>query len=182
LGSWVDAEFELALLAIVDRQAFHKQSSEARAGATAEGMENQETLKAGAIICNTANLVENLVNELLANCVMTTGIIVGSILLSSDHLFWVEKTSVGAGTDFVDNIWLKIAIDCSGNIFAVAFNNQPLAVAWIFVNANRYGLTSFREECAETLVWIGGLALFGQISIRLCRGHIRNNLQVAAGK
>jgi hypothetical protein len=131
LRSWVDAELELALLAIVDRQSFHEQSSETRASTAAERVKDQETLETGAIVCNVADFVENLVNELFANCVMTTSIVVGSILLPSDHLFWVEKTAVGSSADFIDHVWLKVAVNGSGDIFAVSFEGYSSAAAQI---------------------------------------------------
>ena len=45
LRSWVDAELQLGLLAIVNRQAFHQQRGETRTSATTERVENQEPLK-----------------------------------------------------------------------------------------------------------------------------------------
>jgi hypothetical protein len=126
LGSWVDAEFELALLAVVDGQALHEQSSEPRAGPTTEGMEDQETLETGAIICDTADLVKDLINELFTNRVMAAGVVVGGIFLPRDHHFWMEKTAVGAGADFVDHVRLQIAVDGSRNIFAVAYQGLTL--------------------------------------------------------
>lgn len=131
LRSGIDTEFELALLAVVDRQAFHEQSSEARASTATEGVEDQETLETGAVVCNAANLVEHLVDEFFANCVVTTSIVVGSILLSGDHLFRVEQAAVGAGANFVDHIWLEIAVNGTGNIFAITCEILQSAVARI---------------------------------------------------
>jgi hypothetical protein len=34
----------------------------------------------------------------------------------------MEKATVGAGADFIDNIGLEIAVDGSRNIFAIAYN------------------------------------------------------------
>ena len=50
LGSWVDRKLQLGLLAVVDRQTLHQQGGETRAGATPEAVENQEALKAGALV------------------------------------------------------------------------------------------------------------------------------------
>jgi len=44
LWGWVDTELQLALLAVVDRESFHQQSSETRACATTKGVEDEETL------------------------------------------------------------------------------------------------------------------------------------------
>ena len=67
-----------------------------------------------------SNLVQDLVNQFFSNSVVTTGVIVGSILLASDHLLRMEEAAVGAGTDFVDDVGLEIAVDGSRNIFALA--------------------------------------------------------------
>ena len=83
-------------------------------------MEDKETLKPSAIIGNTTNFVQDLVDEFLANSVVTAGIVVGSILLASYHLLRVEKTAVGASADFVDDVGLEIAVDGSWDVFALA--------------------------------------------------------------
>ena len=44
LGSWVDGELQLGLLAVVHRQTLHQQGGEARAGAATEGVEDEEAL------------------------------------------------------------------------------------------------------------------------------------------
>lgn len=76
LGSWVDAELELGLLAIVDRETLHQKSTESGTGTTTEGVENEEALKTGAVVGNTTDLVQNTVDHLLADGVVTTGIVV----------------------------------------------------------------------------------------------------------
>lgn len=72
----VDAELELALLAIIDGQALHQQGAKTGTGSTTEGVEHEETLKTGAIVGNAADLVENLVNELLAHRVVAASVVV----------------------------------------------------------------------------------------------------------
>lgn len=111
LGSRVDAELQLALLAVVDGQALHQQGTETRSSATAERVEDQETLETGAAVGDAADLVEDAVDKLLADGVVATGIVVGGILLAGDHVLGVEQASVRAGSDLVDNIGLKIAVD-----------------------------------------------------------------------
>jgi hypothetical protein len=58
----------------------------------------------------------------------------------------VEQATVGTSADFIDDVGLEIAVNCARNIFA---------------------LSSLREEGAEALVWLSGLALISQVSIRL---------------
>ncbi len=64
-------------------------------------------------------LSKNLVNELLSDGVVTTGVVVGGILLSSDHQLGVEQTAVGAGADLIDDVGLEIAVDGARDIFAL---------------------------------------------------------------
>lgn len=49
-GSRVDGEFELGLLAIVGAQALEQERAEAGSSSTTEGVEDQETLEAGAVV------------------------------------------------------------------------------------------------------------------------------------
>lgn len=120
LRSRVDAELQLALLAVVNRQALHQQSTEARTSTATERVEDQKALETGAAIGDATNLVQDAINELLANGVVTTSVVVGSILLASDHVLGMEQASVRASPHLVDNIWLKIAVDGSRDIFALA--------------------------------------------------------------
>nr|ACN31580.1 unknown [Zea mays] len=146
LRSRVDAEFQLGLLAVVNGQTLHQESTKTGTGTTTEGVEDQETLETGAVVGNTADLVEDLVDHLLADGVVTTGIVVRGILLASDHVLGVEKTAVGTGADLIDNIGLKVAVDGARNVLA---------------------LTSLGEEGAETMVGVILLALLGQVTIGL---------------
>lgn len=120
LWRWVHAEFKLALLAIVHRQPLHQQRTETRASAASERMEDQEPLQTGAVVRDSSNLVKHLVNQLLADSVMTTSIVVRRVFLPGNHLFGVEEAAVGAGADFVHDIGLEIAVDCARDVFALA--------------------------------------------------------------
>jgi hypothetical protein len=84
-------------------------------------VKNQEALEASAVVGNTANFVQNLIDELLANSVMTAGVVIGCIFLASYQMLGVEETTVGASADFIDDIGLEIAIDSSWDIFALTW-------------------------------------------------------------
>ena len=71
LRSRVDRELQLGLLAVVDGQPLHEQRGEARAGSTAEGVEDEEALEAGALVSDLADTVQNEVDDLLACNIMT---------------------------------------------------------------------------------------------------------------
>ena len=85
LRSRVDGEFQLGLFAVINREALHEQGSETRASATTEGVEDQETLKAGALIGVFAQPIENHVDDLFADGVVATSVIVGRVLFA-----WVD--------------------------------------------------------------------------------------------
>jgi len=119
LRSRVNAELQLALLSVVNGQTLHQKSTETRTSSTTEGVEDQETLESRAAVGNTADLVQNLVDQLLSDGVVATGVVVGSILLSGNHVLGVEEAAVGTGADLIDDVGLQIAVDGTGNIFAL---------------------------------------------------------------
>ena len=120
LRGGVNAEFQLGLLAVVNGETLHQESTETRTGTTTEGVENQETLETSTVVGNTADLVEDLVDHLLSDSVVTTGVVVGGILTTGDHVLGVEKAAVGTGTDLIDDIGLEVTVDGTGDIFALA--------------------------------------------------------------
>jgi len=116
----VDTELELALLAVVDRQTLHQQGTESGTSTSTEGVEDEETLQTRAVVGNAADLVEDLVDELLADGVVTTGVVVRRILLSGDHVLRVEEGSVRTSADLVDNVGLQIGVDGTRDVLALA--------------------------------------------------------------
>jgi hypothetical protein len=120
LRSGVDREFKLGLLAIVDRQTLKEQSTETGTGTTTEGVENKETLETSAVIGESADAVQDNINELLTDGVVTTGIVVGSIFLTSNQLLRVEQLTVSTGADFINNGRLKIDKDSTRNVLSAA--------------------------------------------------------------
>jgi hypothetical protein len=118
LGSRVDGKFKLGLFAIVDGKALKKQSTKTGTGTTTKGVCEEEALEAGTVVSDTSNSVYDLVNKFLADSVMTTSIVVGSIFLASDELLRVEEVSVLASSHLVNHIGFEIDINGSGNIFA----------------------------------------------------------------
>jgi len=75
-------------------------------------------LKSGAHIGNLANAVEDQVDDLLSDGVVTASVVVGSILLAADQLLGVEQLAVGAGSDLVDDGGLQVEEDATGNVLA----------------------------------------------------------------
>lgn len=53
-----------------------------------------KNLKTSAVVGEASNAIEGLIDELLANGVVTTGVVVCGILLASDELLRVEELLV----------------------------------------------------------------------------------------
>lgn len=56
-GRRVDSELELRLLAVVGRETLQEEGTETRAGTTTEGVEDQEALEAGAVVCDIVSCI-----------------------------------------------------------------------------------------------------------------------------
>merc|ERR1712196_213619 len=65
-----DAERELGLAAVVDREALEEERAEARARAAARGVEGEEALEARAVVRELADAVKHEVDDLLADRVV----------------------------------------------------------------------------------------------------------------
>ena len=92
----VDGEFQLGFLSIIHGQSFHQQRGESRSRTATERMEYQEPLKTRTLIGEFPYSVEHLVDQLLTDSVVTSGVIVGSIFFSGDKLLGVEELTVCA--------------------------------------------------------------------------------------
>jgi len=118
LWGWVDGELQLGLLSIIHGQALHEEGGEAGSSATTKGVEQQEALKSSTLVSQLADTIQNQVDNFLSNSVVSTGVVVGGILLSSDQLLWVEELSVGTSADFIDDSGLQINKYCSWDVLA----------------------------------------------------------------
>jgi len=114
----VDGELKLGLLAVVYGQTLQKERSEAGSGTSSEGVEDQESLKSTALVSDLPEAVKALVNNLLSDGVVTTGVVVGGIFLASDQLLGVEELSVGSSPHFINDSWFQVEEDGTGNVFA----------------------------------------------------------------
>jgi len=118
LGCGVDGEFKLGFLSVIDGETLHQQGGESGSGTSTEGVEDKESLETGALIGQLSDPVEDKVDDFLSDGVVTTGVVVGGILFAGDQLLGVEKLTVGSGTDLIDNSWLQIDEDGSGDVFS----------------------------------------------------------------
>jgi len=120
LGSWVNGEFQLGLLAIIDRETFHQQGGEPGTSSPSKAVENQEALKTCALVSQLPNAVQDKVNDLLANGVVPSGVVVGSVLLAGDELLRVEELPVGAGANFINDRGFQVYKHGPGHMLASA--------------------------------------------------------------
>ena len=118
LGGGVDGEAELGLLAVINGKSLEEEGTETGSGTTTDGVEDEETLETSALIGELSDSVEAEVNDLLTDGVVTTGEVVGGVLLTRDELLGVEQLSVGTGTDLIDDGWLEIEEDSAGDVLA----------------------------------------------------------------
>jgi hypothetical protein len=118
LGGGVDGEAELGLLAVIDGESFEQEGAETGTSSTTDGVEDEETLETSALVSKLSDSVEAEVNDFLTNGVVTTGEVVGSILLTRVELLWVEELTVGTSTDFINNGWFQIEEDATWDVLA----------------------------------------------------------------
>jgi len=118
LWGWVHGEAELGLLAVVDGESLEEEGTETGTGTTTDGVEDEEALETSALIGELTDSVEAEINNLLTDGVVTTGEVVGGILLTGDELLWVEELSVGTSADLIDNGWLEIEEDATWDVLA----------------------------------------------------------------
>ncbi|BAT13425.1 Os11g0247350, partial [Oryza sativa Japonica Group] len=90
----VHGEPELGLLAIVHRETLKEKGTETGARSSSNSVEHKEALETSAVVGKLPDAVKAQINNLLANCVVTTGKVVGCILLATDELLRVEELAV----------------------------------------------------------------------------------------
>ena len=109
-------------------------------------MEDEESLQSCALVGQLAESVQDDINELFPDSVMTTGIVVGSIFFTGDELLWMEQLAVRSCADLVDHSWFQVHENCSGDVFASS---------------------SFAEEGVERVVSTSNGLVGGHLSVRL---------------
>ena len=80
LGRGTDGKGKLGLAAVIDAQALEEERAKTGTGTTASSVEDEEALKAGAVVGKLADAVKDLVDNLLADGVVTTGVVVGGLI------------------------------------------------------------------------------------------------------
>jgi len=116
LWGWVHDEAELGFLTVIDGESLEEEGSETGTGTTTDGLEGEETLETSALIGKLSDSVEAEIDDFLTNGVVTTSEVVGSIFFTRDELLGMEELSVGTSSNFIDDGWLKIEEDSSGDV------------------------------------------------------------------
>jgi len=75
-------------------------------------------LKTLAVISQSTDTVEGQVDDFFTDGVVTTGVVVGSILLAAQQLLGVEQLTVGTSSDLIDDGGLKVNEDGTRNVLA----------------------------------------------------------------
>jgi len=104
LWSRIDGESKFCFLSEVDRNSFHQKRRKPGPCSTSERMESEETLKSGALVGHFSQPVGRVLNQVLADGVVTPGVVVGGVFFARDQLFWVEKLSVRSIANFIWNV------------------------------------------------------------------------------
>mmetsp|Transcript_35174 Transcript_35174/g.57350 ORF Transcript_35174/g.57350 Transcript_35174/m.57350 type:complete len:429 (-) Transcript_35174:15-1301(-) len=110
LGRGGHRKRKLGLATIVHREALEEQSPESRSGSSPRGMEDEETLKAGAVIRQLADPIENEVDNFLPNGVMPTRVIVRRILLPTNNLLGMVQLPVSTRPHLITHRRFQINI------------------------------------------------------------------------
>merc|ERR1719428_1770186 len=92
--------------------------AEAGAGAATYSVEDEEALEASAVVGELADAVEHEVDDLLANSIVATGVVVSSVLLAGDDLLGVVQLAVSASADLVAHSGVKVDVDGTGDVLA----------------------------------------------------------------
>ena len=83
-------------------------------------MEEKESLKSSTLISQLTDTVQDKVDNLLSNGVVTSGVVVGGVLLAVDQLLGVIKLTVGSNSGLVNDSWLEVDKDSSWNVLSTA--------------------------------------------------------------
>merc|ERR1712223_1843109 len=96
LGSGVDGKLQLGLLAIINREPLHQQRGESGTSSASKGMEDEESLKSSTGVSELPNPVENQVDNLLSDGIVSSSVVVSGVLLSVDELLRMVQLTVGS--------------------------------------------------------------------------------------
>jgi hypothetical protein len=130
-------------------------------------VEDQETLEGRAVVLfhhqfrapfkidlayqNTTDLVQSTIQDLLSNCVVTTSIVVGRILLTADQQLGMEQLAVITRANLVDGRRVEVDEDGARDVFAAArLSEHGIELAGVVESLRvRVGTTILLEAVLE---------------------------------
>lgn len=77
-------------------------------------------MRGGNPTSDASDALDNAVDHLLANGVVTASIVVGSVFLAADQQLRVVELAVGAGADLVDRGGIQVDEDGARDVFSAA--------------------------------------------------------------
>ena len=109
-------------------------------------MEEEESLKSSALVSQLSDPVQDKVDNLLPDSVVTPGVVVGGVLLAGDELLGVEKLAVDAAPHLVNDGRLKVHKHGPGHVLS-----RP----------------RLREKSVEAVISASNSLIRGHLAIRL---------------
>jgi len=64
-------------------------------------VEDEEALQTGTLVGQLADAIKYQIDDLLADGVVATGVVVGRILLAGDELLWVKQLTVSTSANLI---------------------------------------------------------------------------------
>ena len=90
----INAELELRLLREIHRKSLHEKRCESGSGSASERVEDEEALETAAVVSQLADPLHHGVDNLFADRVVTTSVVVGCVFLAAYHLLGVKQGAV----------------------------------------------------------------------------------------
>lgn len=96
-------------------------------------MINQKALKPGALISCQSDSVQEEIDDLISQGIVTPGKDISCVFLSTDQVLGVEELLVSSISDLINASWLKIDLNGTGNEFSSLYTSRQLEltpVSW----------------------------------------------------
>lgn len=97
----VDGETEARLFAVIGGQPFQEERRESGSGAASVRVEHEETLQTLAMVGHAAQLLHRRLDQLFADGVVATRVVVGRVLFARHQLIRTEQAAVRPRFDLV---------------------------------------------------------------------------------
>ena len=97
----INCELQLGLFAVVNAETLHQKGGKSTSGTATEAVKYQKALETSTLIGQFPNSVKDKVDNFLADGVVTSGVVVGSIFLAGNQLLGVEQLPIGTSADLV---------------------------------------------------------------------------------